>query len=131
VVVTHAAGTYVSKLPTRAIYTMCKYADHGIKLTHQLIKAVIWPLWPKHKLITGKDTFIIRVKVLRAKKQYTNTDNDYEAFKDVVNDSKLLLGIDDQTALEDDEAYELAYLICKEVFATTDNLEDTVFSIPE
>ena len=76
----------------------------------------------KHKLITGKDTFNVRVKVLRAKKHYNNTDKDYEAFKDVVNDSELLSGIYDQTALGDDEAYELACVICEEVLATIDNL---------
>ena len=129
--VTQVAGTYVSKLPTRAIYTMCSYTDQGIKLIHQLIKAAIRPLWPKHILITGKDTFNVHVKVLRAKQHYNNTAKDYEAFKDVVNGSELLSGIDDQTALEDYEAYELACVICEEVLATTDNLEDAIFPFLE
>jgi len=131
VAVTQAAGTYVSKLPTRAIYTMYNYVDQGIKLTHQLIQAVIWPLWPKHKPITGKDRFNVLVKLLRAKKHYNTTDKDYESFIYVVNDSELLLGIDDQTALEDDEVYELACVICKEALVTTENLEDAIFSFLE
>ena len=65
--VTQTSGNYVRKLPTRAIFTLCNYADQGIKLTHQLIKAVISPLWPEHKPISGKDTFSVRVKVLCAK----------------------------------------------------------------
>jgi len=129
--VTQSSGNYVRKLPTRAIFTLCNYADQGIKLTHQLIKAVISPLWPKHKHISGKDTFSVRVKVLRAKQHFTSTDKDYEAFQEIVNDSDLLSGIDDQTALEDDEAYELACVICEEVLATTDNLEDAIFSFVE
>ena len=63
---------------------------------------------PKHKHISGKDTFSVRIKILRAKEHFTNTDKDYEAFKELVNDSDLLSGIDNQSALEDDEAYELA-----------------------
>ena len=131
--VTQASGNYVRKLPTRAIFTLCNYADQGIKLTHQLIKAIISPLWPKHKPILGKDTFNIRIKVLRAKLHFNNTDKDYEAFKELVNDSDLLSGIDDQPALEveDDEAYELACVICEEFLATSDNLEDAIFSFVE
>ena len=45
VAVTQASGSYLSKLPSRAIYTLCNYKDQGIKLTHQLIKATIKPLW--------------------------------------------------------------------------------------
>ena len=121
------------KLPTRAIFTLCNYADQGIRLTltHQLSKAVIRPLWPKHKPISGKNTFNVRIKVLQSKQHFTNTDKDYEAFKEIVNNSKLLTGIDNQTALEDDEAYALACVICGEVLVTTENLEDTIFSFVE
>ena len=129
--VTQASGNYVRKLWTRAVFTLCNYAAQGIKLTHQLIKAIISPLWPKHKPISGKDTFSVRIKVLRAKLHFNNTDKDYEAFKELVNDSDLLSGIDNQPALEDDEAYELACIICEEVLATSENLEDAIFSFVE
>ena len=39
------------------------------------------------------------MKVLWTKQHYTNTDKDYEAFKEIVNGSELLMGIDDQTAI--------------------------------
>ena len=55
---------------------------------------------------------------MRCKQFYNNTDKEYE----FVNDSDLIMGIYDQLALEDDEAYELASVICKEVLATTNNL---------
>ena len=42
--VTQASRNYVRKLPTRAIFTLCNYANQDIKLTHQLIEAVISPL---------------------------------------------------------------------------------------
>ena len=48
-----------------------------------------------------------------------------------MNDSDLLMGIDNQLALEDDEAYELASVICEEVLATTENLHDAIFSFIE
>ena len=86
---------------------------------------------PKHKHISGKDTFSVRIKILRAKEHFTNTDKDYEAFKELVNDSDLLSRIDNQSALEDDEAYELACVMCKEVLALSENLEDAIFSFVE
>jgi len=129
--VTQTSGNHVRKLPTRAISTLYNYADQGIKLTHQLIKAVISPLWPKHKHISGKDTFSVRIKVLCAKEHFTNTDKDYEAFKELVNDSELHSGIDDESALEDDEAYALACVICKEVLVSAENLEDVIFLFVE
>ena len=52
--VTQSSGNYVCKLITRAIFTLCNYADQGIKLTHQLIKAVISPLWQNHKHTSEK-----------------------------------------------------------------------------
>ena len=45
VAVTQASGNYLSKLPTRAIYTLCNYTDQGINLKRQLIKATIKSLW--------------------------------------------------------------------------------------
>ena len=66
---------------------------------------------------------------MRCKQFYNNTDKEYEYFKQIVNDSDLLMGIDDQLALEDDEAYELASVICKEVLATTENLHNAIFFI--
>ena len=78
-----------------------------------------------------KNTFSVCIKVLRAKQYFASTDKDYESFKEIVNDSELLCGIDDQTALEDDKAYELACVICEEVLSTTDNLEDAIFSFVE
>ena len=67
VAVTQASGNYVRLLPTRVMYTLCNYADQGIRLTHQLIKATIKSLWPKHKPIEGQDTFYIQLKVLQNK----------------------------------------------------------------
>ena len=61
--VTQASGNYVHKLSTHAIFTLCNYADQGIRLIHQLVKDVISPLWPKHKPISGKDTFGVRINV--------------------------------------------------------------------
>ena len=91
---TKASGSYVSKLPTQAIYILYNYADQGIKLTHQWIKATIKPLWSQHKLIGRKDTFSVWVKVLRYKQFYNNTDKEYKYFKEIMNDSDLLMGID-------------------------------------
>ena len=47
--------------------------------------------------------------------------------KEVVNDFKLMMGIDDKYALEDDDAYELSSEMCKEVMATTNNIHDVIF----
>ena len=68
---------------------------------------------------------------MRNKQSYNNTNKEYKYFKEVVNDSKLMMGIDDKVALEDDEAYELASEICQEVMATTKNMYDAIFSFGE
>ena len=105
--------------------------DKGIKLTHSLIKATVRPIWPERKLITATDTFNIRVKIHWCQKNFHNTSEDYKSFKDVINDSVLLSGIDDTAMLDDDEAYQLAYSICQEVLESSNNDEDAIFSFRE
>ena len=107
------------------------YVDKGIKLTHSLSKAAVRSIWPEHKSITGTDTFNIRVKIHRCQNNFHNTNEDYESFKNVINGSVLLSGIDDAAMLDDNEAYQLAYSICQEVLETSNNDEDTIFSFRE
>jgi len=84
-----------------------------VKLTHELIKAQVTPIWPKHKVVTGVDTANIRFKIMRTHLSFKASNEEYESFKDTVNDSALLFGIDDEVMFGDDEAMELARTIAK------------------
>ena len=121
----------MQKHPTCIVFTLCNYVDKHIKLTHSLIKATIRTIWLEHKSMTGTDTFNIRVKIHRCQKNFQNKNEDYKSFKNVINDSMLLSGIDDAAMLDDNEAYQLAYSICQEVLESSNNDEDAIFSFRE
>lgn len=71
------------------------------------------------------------MKVHRCQKNFHNTNEDYESFKNMINDSVLLVGIDDAAMLNNDEAYQLAYSICQEVLETSEDDEDAICSFSE
>ena len=97
-----AAGNYMTKLSSHVIFTLCNYYDQGSCLNHQVIKAAVRPVWPTHKSINGKDTFYIRLEIIRTLKLFRSCNMDYELFKQVANDSELLHGLDNQDDINDD-----------------------------
>ena len=68
------------------------------------------------------------MKVHWCQKNFHNTNEDYESFKNVINDSVLLSGIDDAAMLDNNEAYQLAYSICQEVLESSNKDEAAIFS---
>ena len=78
VAVTSASGSYVKKIPTKVVWTLCNFIDKGVKLTHELIKAQVTPIWPKHKVVTGVDTANIRFKIMRAPLSFKELQRDSE-----------------------------------------------------
>ena len=52
-------------------------------------------------------------------------------FKNIINDSILLCGVDDAPMLDDGEAYQFTYTICEEVLETSRNDEDAIFLFQE
>ena len=122
------AGAYIDIMPNMAIFSLCNYMKHGVKLTSSLIKSVLQPLWTKHKGITKHDTFNLRVKIMRLMPTYSKTNGDYEEFKKVVNAFDMLDGIENDVTLDDDEVYELAQSLWLEVTSTVSNKEDEIFS---
>jgi len=128
VAVAKRAGLYIKSMPYMAVFSLCNYMEHGVKLTSSLIKSVLQPLWTKHKEITKHDTFNLRVKIRRLMPIYSNTNGDYEEFKKIVNANNMLNGIENDVTIDDDEAYELAQSLWLEVTSTVSNKEEAIFS---
>ena len=131
IAVSSSSGRYMDKLSSNAVYTLCNYHDEGVRLSHQVIKAVITPVWPKQKPITGQTTFNIRIMILRLVEKYRSCNTDYDLFKEVANDSELLGGLDNQSDLTDDEVYDLFHSICQEITTTGKTNEEMFFSFRE
>ena len=98
------SGKYVQSLPDTALFTLCNHLEHNGKLESAYIKSVLRPILPKAKNVTKHDVFNTRVKVMRLLPTFRKTNGEYEAFKEVANANDLLGGIDNVTALNDDEA---------------------------
>ena len=131
IAVVQASGNFKRKIPMETLFQLCSYVDEGLRLSHQTIKCVITPIWPKHKQITGQDTFYIRLKVMKARRHFHNANKEYNTFKEEINSCDLLNGIDDQCTLDDDDAYELAHQLCEEVVRTSKNDTEAIFSFQE
>lgn len=97
------AGKYVQEMPNNTLYTLCNYAEQDGKLSTSTIKKVMARVWPTGKVITKNNVFHIRVKVMRCLKTYKETNGDYNEFKQLVNDSDFLSGIDSEVSIDDDE----------------------------
>ena len=78
IAVSKRADAYIDTMPIMAIYLLCNYMQHGVKLTSSLIKSVLQPLWTKHKGITKYDVFNLRVEIMRLMPTYSKTNADYE-----------------------------------------------------
>ena len=121
------AGKYIDGMPTSILYSLCNFAEKDGKLSSSLIKKVIGPIWPKNKVISKSNVFYIRVKVMRSLKAFNSTNGDYEEFKQMVNASDLLSGIDNEVSLDDDEAVEMAQSLWAEVMSDVDK-DEVLFS---
>ena len=99
-----------------------------MKLTTSQIKTVLKLVWPKKKEITKSNILHIKVKVKRLLPTNRNTEN-YEEFTKSCAKSALLEGIDNVVNLNDDEAYEMAQELCKEVLSTIGSEENKVLSV--
>ena len=93
-------------MPKSAILTLCNYMDNLDRLDSHLITIVMKPILPRAKALTKHDIINIPVKVMRLLPVYRSTNRDYEQFKEVVNASDLLDGIENEVDIDDDEAYE-------------------------
>ena len=56
---------------------------------------------------------------------------DYDLFKQVANDSELLLGLDNQDDINDNEAYAIAFSVCQEVMNGSKTNKDSMFTLQE
>ena len=130
VAVMSRAGVYIKKMPDNALFRLCNIAEHGGKLSTNSIKSVMRVAWPKAKLATKQDIFNIRVKVMKLMPTFRKSNQDYETFKEVVNASDMLQGIDNEE-LTDDEAYQLGYDLWLELVNTTNTKEEAMMSFIE
>ena len=128
--VTKSSGTYTKHIPQRVLFQLCNQQEMGTQLTYALVHAALRPVWPKHKVVSGKDVANIRLKVMRCLPVF-RLSSDFEAFQNSVKDCSLLGGLDDQVMITDDEAYELAHSACAKVLKTECPGGDSVFSILE
>lgn len=123
------AGAYVTKMPNNALYQLCNTAEFG-KLSSSKIKEVMAKVWPGRKMVDKNAVFNIRVKVMKCMPIFRKSNYDYEAFKEVVNASDMLQGIDNEE-LNDDEAYTLCQTLWLEIVNTTHSKEEAIFSFLE
>ena len=121
-------GKYINDVPINTLYTLLNYWEHDGKLPTSTIKKAMARVWPKKKVVSKSDVFNIKVKVMRLFKVFKNTNGDYEAFKKMVNASDFLSGIDNETSIDDDEAYELAQSMWAEVNDAVENKDEALFS---
>ena len=98
----------MKKMPESALFRLCNVAEHTGKLSTSSIKSIMKVAWPKAKLPSKQDIFNIRVKIMRLMPTFRKSNQDYETFKEVVNASDMLQGIDNEE-LTDDEAYQLGH----------------------
>jgi len=119
-------------MPSNALFSLCNILERTGKIGASVIKDTMRPVWPKAKTITKHDVFNLRVKVMRVMPIYRKSNCQYEEFKEVVNASELMHGIDNEESLNDDEAYELAQSLWLEIASTTsNNKEEAIFSFME
>ncbi|KAK1748651.1 hypothetical protein QTG54_000590 [Skeletonema marinoi] len=124
---TQRAGGYLNELPDITMFTLCNLFEQDGKLSTSLIKKVVGPVWPKNKVFTKNNVFNIRVRVKRSLAAFKSANGDYEDFKQMVNASDLLSGIDDEVSLNDDEAVEMAQSLWAEVMNDVDK-DEVLFS---
>lgn len=121
VVTMSRAGAYVEKMPDAALFQLCNVYELCGKISSAMIKSVMTPVWPSSKIVSKQDVFNIRVKVHRLMPTFRSSNKDYDAFKQIVNSSNFLQGIENEE-LNDDEAYQLghsAWLICINFWQTS------------
>ena len=126
VIVVQRAAKYVNNLPTQVLYSLCNVFEFTGRIDTASIKNAVRRLWPKSKNITKSDVFNLRVKVKRCLKLYRDNNGDYDEFKKIANASELLKGVDNWTAIDDDEACALAQEMWLEIMHLSDN--DDLFS---
>ena len=96
------SGKYIKAISSSKIFTLCSMAENG-KLKPSTIKSVLRPIsiWPVNKDITGKkDVFYLWVKVMKLL-PVLRANPEYDQFKEAVNDSELLTGIDNELDIDD------------------------------
>lgn len=122
------SGEYVRKTPINSIFNLCNLYEQTGKLQPTIIKAILKPVLPKHKLITKNDVFDWRARIEKLMPTYRKSNGEYEAFKEVANASGMLDGIDNEVTLNDDEAYTLAHNLWLEVADDIKNRGESIFS---
>ena len=85
-------------MPNSAVFMLCNYMKNSGKLDYSLITNIMQPIWPRAKPLTlmKYDIFNIQVKMMRLSPVFRNSNGDYERFKEVVNASALLGGIENE-----------------------------------
>ena len=84
-------------------------------------------MWHRAKSISKHYTFNIKMKVMRPLPIYKDSDGDYNRFKEVMNATDLLKGINNDMMFDDDEVYELVQSLWSEVESTIRSREDGLF----
>ena len=106
------------------MFTLCNMDNNG-RLTAASNKRIIRPIWSKKKDISSPDVFYIRLKVKKLLPTLRDNPN-YNDFKERVNDSVLLNGIDDEIGLDNDMAHELATGMWLNVLQANMTSEDSI-----
>ena len=87
---------------------------------------MIRPIWPVHKDFDGRDVFYIRAKIMKLM-PVLRANPEYEQFKELVNDSMLLTGIDNKLDIDDDMAHQLAKQTWLDLLQETGDNSGSIF----
>ena len=108
VVARQRTGKYTANINTQVLFNLCNMYENYGRLTSGVIKNVCSPMFPITHPMTKNDVFNIRIKIRRLLPTLRAAGGDYDQFKQVVNASTMLQGIENQPDIDDDEAYALA-----------------------
>jgi len=114
IMVRSRSGLYIKNVSETAFFTLCNMLKHNGKLKTHTIKNILQPIWPKNKNISKHDIFNVRLRIRRLLPKIEKCDT-FESFQKSINTSLLLAGLDDEN-MSDDEAYEMATSVWKDLF---------------
>jgi len=132
IMVRSRSGLYVKNVSDTAIFTLCNMLKHnsGGRLKTVTIKSILQPIWPINKNISKHDIFNVRLRIRRLLPRLEKCDT-FESFQKSINTSQLLAGLDSEN-MSDDEAYDMATLVWKELLNKGgDNSSDSLLCFEE
>ena len=115
IMVRSRSGLYIKNISENALFILCNMLKHNNgRLKSITIKNILQPIWPINKNISKHDIFNVKLRIRRLLPRFEKCDT-FESFQKIINTSQLLAGLDSEN-MSDDEAYDMATSLWKELF---------------